>query len=212
MTALTEKVKQEKIIAIIRGLSLNEIMKTAEALEKSGIHFIEVTFNQRGNSADTYYAIKELVREFTHVKIGAGTVITENQVEMAFDAGAEYIISPNVNEKVIRLTKKSGMISIPGAMTPSEITNAYECGADIVKLFPAGQLGVSYIKSISAPLNYIPIAAVGGINLKNIMEFFQAGVCCVGLGANIIRTDYIKEENYGAITELAKSYVQMVRG
>lgn len=212
MKKLIKKIEEEKIIVILRGLQLDEAIKTADALEKAHIKFLEVTFNQKGDLEDTCQIIEKLIKEFPQLNIGAGTVMAKDQVKMAYDAGARYVISPNLNEKVIRLSKKLGMISIPGAMTPSEIVNAYECGADIVKIFPADQLGNSYIKSVCAPLNHIPIAAVGGIDLDNIREFFQAGVFCVGIGSNIVQKNCIKRNDYEAITELAKSYVQMIRG
>lgn len=212
MKNLIEEIKREKVIAIIRGLSFEQIIKTAEALDAGGIHFIEITFDQIGMQKETVKAIKALTKEFPNVYVGAGTVISPNQVEMAFEAGAKYIISPNVNEKVIELTKKLNMLSIPGAMTPSEIVNAYEYGADIVKIFPAEQLGISYLKAIRAPLHYIPIAAVGGINQENIQEFLQAGACCVGIGSNIVNKRCIQENKYECITKLAQEYIEAAKG
>ena len=135
-------------------------------MEKGGIHCIEVTFDQTSNETiaqtkQSIAAIKEQLGD--RVYVGAGTVMTVEQVHMAVEAGAEYIISPNVNEAVIRETKKLDKVSIPGAMTPTEAAAAYEYGADIVKMFPAGILGPAYIKAVKAPLKHIPMTAVGGV-------------------------------------------------
>ena len=141
---ILQKILDGKVIAIVRGIGSKDIVKLAEAMEKGGINCIEVTFDQTSSEtiAETkksIAAIKEHLGD--RVYVGAGTVMTVEQVHMAVEAGAEYIISPNVNEAVIRETKKLDKVSIPGAMTPTEAAAAYEYGADIVKMFPAGVLG-----------------------------------------------------------------------
>ncbi len=205
-----ERIKEEKIIAIIRGVSPSQILSVANALYEGGISMMEITFDQsspQGIEATTQSL--ELIHTQMKGKIlmGAGTVMTPQQVETAHIHGAEYIISPNVDTAVIRHTKELGMISMPGAFTPSEVATAYEAGADIVKLFPAGLMGPDYIKALRAPLSHIPVSAVGGINEYNIADFWKAGVCCFGIGGNLVDKKAVLNGNWKAITETARKLV-----
>ena len=208
MHTLFSEIGAYKIITILRGFSLEEILQTADALQNGGIRFIEVTFDQKGCDTDTCTAISELKKNFPGLHIGAGTVLTNEQLVQAFKAGAEFIISPNTNIDIIKKTKELGLLSMPGAMTPSEIVTAREAGADIVKVFPSDNLGLSYLKAIRAPLNHIPLAAVGGVNLDNIQDFFRIGIYCVGIGSNIADKQAIHSGNFNKIQQLARSYTQ----
>ncbi len=210
MQSLFSEIGIHKIITILRGFSLEEILNTASALQDGGIRFIEVTFNQKGYDEDTCNAIASLRDNFPGLHIGAGTVITNSQLEGAYKAGAEFIISPNTDVAIIRKTKELGMLSMPGAMTPSEIVAAKDAGADIVKLFPSDNLGPPYLKAISAPLNHVPLSAVGGVSLDNIQDFFKAGVYCVGIGSNIADRHAIKRGDFQQIQHLADSYVKKI--
>lgn len=208
MTTL-EFVRKSKIIAIVRGLEPEYMLKLAEALYKGGVDLMEVTFDQTKPDTwkDTAAAIKA-VGEAMEGKMlaGAGTVVTLEQLHMAADAGAKYIISPNMNPSIIRETKRMGLCSFPGAMTPSEIEEAHQAGADIVKVFPAGVLGAAYIKAIKAPLKHIDVMAVGGVNEKNTADFLKAGCCGVGVGGNLVNKDWIAAGEWGKITALAAEY------
>ena len=206
---LTESIKQEKLIAILRGIPAEKTVPVVKALRDGGIRFVEVTFAQNSPTclADTARAISEIAQGVSGVFVGAGTVLSVEQVEAAHAAGAKYIISPNTDRAVIERTVALGMLSIPGAFTPSEIVAAHQYGAAFVKLFPAGNLGASYIKAIRAPISPIPLLAVGGIDLENMEEFYQAGICGFGIGASITKKDLIESGNYPALTELAKEYV-----
>lgn len=209
MNKTLERIKREKVIAIVRGVALHNIIPTVQALVDGGISCVEVTFNQSDleSSKETLENIATIKNHFKdRVLLGAGTVMSQQNVEDAYKAGATYIISPNINYDVIAKTKELGLVSIPGAMTPTEAVNAYEAGADIIKLFPAGDLGVSYIKSICSPLNHIPFVAVGGINEKNIDSFLKAGVIGVGVGGNLVNRKYIEEGSFIEITKLAEKY------
>ena len=132
--------------------------------------------------------------------------MSPEQVRQAAEAGAKYIISPNVDPAVIAETKKLGLVSIPGAMTPTEAAWAYSLGGDIIKLFPAGNLGASYIKALKAPLKHIPVTAVGGVNAKNCTEFFKAGVIGIGVGGNLVSKELVESRNFAEITAAAKEY------
>ena len=132
------------------------------------------------------------------------------QVKIAAEAGAEYMISPDTSEAVIKATREAGAVSIPGALTPTEVATAYAYGADFVKLFPAGELGLSYIKAIRAPLAHIPMLAVGGVNENNLGEFLKAGLDGFGIGSNIVDKKLIEKGDFAALTALAKRYTEQI--
>lgn len=207
-----ERIKKEKIIAIIRNLSPAETLLTADALYEGGIRVLEVTFSQKKPPQETAVIISSLVRRFQHkMLIGAGTVMTPEQLAAAHQAGARFILSPDCDTGIIRAVKKAGLISIPGALSPTEIAAAWRAGADLVKLFPAEALGLAYIKALQGPLGHIPLSAVGGVNLDNIRDFFSAGVCSVGIGSNIVDVNAVRQENYLQITQTARAYVAAVQ-
>ena len=127
---------------------------------------------------------------------------------MAVDAGAEYIISPNMNFEVIRRTRQRGKISIPGAFSPTETVSAYEAGADIVKVFPASTLGPGYFKALKSALGHIPVFAVGGVDENNIAAFLEAGASGAGVGGRLVSKAAIRGKNYASLTKAAMSYFQ----
>ncbi|MCI5481793.1 MAG: bifunctional 4-hydroxy-2-oxoglutarate aldolase/2-dehydro-3-deoxy-phosphogluconate aldolase [Lachnospiraceae bacterium] len=209
--AVLDKILEGKIIAIVRGIPSDKIVSLVDAMLKGGINCVEVTFDQSSEEAkqDTLKSIATIKKEFEgRVYVGAGTVMTVEQVRQAAEAGAEYMISPNADEEVIKETKRLGKVSIPGALTPTEAAFAYKCGADIVKLFPAGVLGVDYIKALKAPLKHIPVTAVGGVNPKNCADFIKAGCVGVGCGGNLVSAKLVNEGRFDEITAVAKEYME----
>lgn len=209
MEDLIARIQKEKIIAIVRGLPVDTVLKVVQALYDGGIRFVEVTFSQNSPTCieDTYRAIEAIAGRFPELYVGAGTVVTMQQLYAAHRAGARYMISPNTNPALIREAKRLGMLAMPGAMTPSEIVEAYEAGADFVKLFPTDNLGAGYIRAIRAPLSHIPMLAVGGVNDENMEEFYRAGVCGFGIGGNIVNKKLIAAGDFAGMTELAWRYV-----
>ena len=208
------KIIEGKIVAIVRGIPSTKILGLAAALEKGGVNCIEVTFDQSSEekARDTLAAIRTIKEGLgDKVCVGAGTVMTVEQVRQAAEAGAEYMISPNVDEEVIRETKRLGKVSIPGAMTPTETAFAYQCGADIVKLVPAGLLGPAYIKAVKAPLKHIPVSAVGNITIENCADFIQAGAVGVGVGGNLVSALLVKEGCFSQITATARAYREKLK-
>lgn len=205
---LLSLIKTHKIIAILRKLTCEEAVKAAGCLENAGIRFVEVTFDAAAPSENTTSAIEAIRQAYPGLHVGAGTVLTQQQVRDACQAGAEYIISPNTDPEVIKLTKQYDLISIPGAFTPTEIVLAHSAGADIVKLFPVSSVNASYIKALKGPLAHIPLAAVGGVNLTNIKSFLQAGACCVGIGSEIVPRSLLQKGDYQSIEEAARMYVR----
>ena len=167
---------------------------------------------QNESQTVTLDAIANIKKEMgDQVCVGAGTVMTVEQVRLAAEAGAEYMISPNTEPEVIYATKQLGKVSIPGAMTPTEVAYAYQCGADIVKMFPAGILGPGYIKAVKAPLKHVPVTAVGGVNAKNCVEFFKAGASGVGVGGNLVSPELVNAGRFDEITALALEYTNALK-
>ena len=209
-----KKIEEEKLIVIVRGVESKKLIPLAEAMYKGGIRLLEVTFDATGKCSDSETAenIKMLCEEFKgRMFIGAGTVLTKKQVELVKKAGGSFIISPNTDKKVIKATKKFGMVSMPGALTPSEIKMAVDFGADFVKLFPVSNFGPDYVKAVKAPLSNVKFTAVGGIDENNMKDYIKVGVSGFGIGTNIVNKKMIEENNYEAITELATRYVDALR-
>lgn len=209
-----QNVYERKLIAIVRGLSAEESFQTAKALCDGGINMIEVTFDQSADDgfAATTEAIRRINQELgERIMAGAGTVLTREQADLACDAGASYIITPGVNADVIRYANSLGLVTMPGAFTPSEIEEAHRAGADFVKVFPAGLLGTDYIKAIKAPLKHIALLAVGGVNENNLKDFLEAGVVGFGIGGNLVNQEWIRNGQFERITKLAEKYVENVR-
>jgi 2-dehydro-3-deoxyphosphogluconate aldolase/(4S)-4-hydroxy-2-oxoglutarate aldolase len=198
---------QNKIVAIVRGIAPDDVIKIAHALLEGGVNTMEVTLN----SDDAFSVIKELCSVMQDkMLIGAGTVLGADMAHKSIDAGARFIISPVVDEETIKATKERGAISIPGAFTPTEIYKAFTMGADIIKVFPASS-NVNYIKEVRAPLPHIPLMPTGGITLQNIQEFKKAGAVAFGIGGSLVdakRTitiEYLKR-----IADTAQQFIRLV--
>lgn len=213
MNNVMERLRAEKIIAIVRGVSSEQILPLARALLDGGISMMELTFDQSKPETwqDTCAGIRRLAEEFSGALLpGAGTVLTLEQLSLAREAGARYIISPDTDEGVIRETKKLGLCSFPGAFTPTEVVRAWKAGADAVKLFPASNLGAEYVKALRAPLSHIPLLAVGGVTAENAGEFIACGCAGVGVGGGLANKKWIAEGAFDKITALAREYGKAV--
>lgn len=209
-----EKIKEEKIIAIVRGMEVDQTVKIAQALYEGGVSLIEVTFNQKcpekfHQTTDSIRAIREAMGD--KMLVGAGTVTSVELVEMAAEAGAMYMISPDMDKDVIRRTRELGLVSIPGAYTATEAKQAYLAGADFVKLFPCVGDAPAYVKAICAPFNHIPFLAVGGVSADNAAEFLKAGAVGLGVGSCLANKKWADAGRYDLITEEAKKFVANIR-
>ena len=208
--AIIQKVLDKKIVAIVRGVYGQDALNLASALYAGGIELLEVTFDQSkpeslNRTSDT---VKLLCRELgDKMYFGAGTVTTIEMLNLAKEAGAGFIVSPDCNPEVIKATVEAGMVSMPGAMTPTEILTAYRAGADFVKVFPTAGLGSAYIKAVRGPLNHIRLLAVGGVNEKNIADFQAAGCVGAGVGGNLVNKNWIANGEWDKITALAREFV-----
>lgn len=212
--SVMEYLKRDRIIVIVRGLAAEYMLPFAKALFWGGIRMMEVTFDQQRPDTwqDTAKAIRAVGDAYDgQMAVGAGTVLTKEQLEIARQAGAMYMVSPNVDMGVIAAAKAAGLCAFPGAMTPTEIVAAHQAGADAVKLFPAGSLGPEYIKAVKAPLSHIPLIAVGGITEKNCGAFLAAGAVGIGVGGSLVNKAWIEAGEWDKITSLAKEYLRAVR-
>jgi len=207
MNILSE-ILDHKIIAIIRGSKAENVLSIARALNKGGIKLIEITMN----SPKALSVIEEVSYELGEKMIvGAGTVLDSQTARNALIAGAKFILSPNVDTETIKMTKRYGAISIPGAFTPTEILKAFDDGGDIIKVFPASCVGPTYIKDIKGPLPQIPLLATGGINLDNISSYIKNGSAGVGLGSALVNSKVTVNEKYlNELTEKAMKFVSKV--
>ena len=206
-----QRIIDTKLIAIFRKVPEDRLVAAAEALVRGGVRVMEITFDH--GREDCLGALVRQVRMLKDalgdgVSVGAGTVLTAQEVEIAAGAGAELIVSPNADANVIRRTKELGLVSCPGAMTPTEIVAAHQAGADFVKLFPAEQLGVPFIKAVRGPLGHIPLLAVGGADEKNAGEFIRAGACGIGVGGKLVRADLIAAGDWAALEALAREFTK----
>jgi 2-dehydro-3-deoxyphosphogluconate aldolase/(4S)-4-hydroxy-2-oxoglutarate aldolase len=188
----------------VRTPTAEDAFHAAAACIAGGIQFIEITFSVPG--AET--VIKQLCSD-SRVVVGAGTVLTLSDARKALKAGASYLVSPNCDKEIIRFTKKEGLVSIPGACTPTEIYRAYQAGADIVKIFPFVQMGgLGFLKEIRGPLPFIRYMLAGGMNLDNITDYLAAKASCILIGSSIIKPELVQAGDWRAIQERARLFVQ----
>lgn len=211
---IIQVIEKEKVIAIVRGVKKEPCLKVAEALYAGGIRLMEVPFNAKDPSGDEATAdiIATLVKLYEgRMLIGSGTVLNVGQVELTARAGGSYIISPNVNVDVIKRTVELGLVSMPGALTPTEVMTAHEAGAHFAKIFPAGDLGPGYLKAIRAPLSHIRMTAVGGVSEKNFADFLAVGAVGAGVGGNLVNKTWIENGEFDKITDVARQLVEIAK-
>lgn len=211
MNKTVDWIFEHKIVAISRKVKVKDIVKTAEALYRGGIRSLEITFDQASSSCivDTSESIRQVKAVLgDKMCVGAGTVMTVEQAEAAAAVGADFALAPDTNTTVIKKIVELGMVAVPGALTPTEVATAYDAGASIVKLFPAGNMGLGYVKAIRGPINHVPLMAVGGIDLDNVKEFLDGGFTSVGIGSNIVKNSLIEAGKFDEIEMLAAKYVK----
>ncbi|MDQ0112019.1 bifunctional 4-hydroxy-2-oxoglutarate aldolase/2-dehydro-3-deoxy-phosphogluconate aldolase [Paenibacillus harenae] len=208
MSEMLDLLLKHKIVAILRGIEDKHADNAAQALIDGGIHMMEITMNTDGAAA----MIERWRNKFDgKAAVGAGTVLDVTLAERAVAAGAQFIISPNLDEEVIAFGRERGISVWPGVMTPTEIVRALKAGAEAVKLFPMGTLGVGYLKEIRGPLDSVPIMATGGVDLHNIADYFKAGANAVGMGGKLVNLEWVREGKFDQVTERAKLFADAVR-
>lgn len=205
-------IEESKIIVILRGFTTKELIDTVSAIRDGGIRCCEITYDITGKTKDEDIAsqIGILCERFPDMCIGAGTVLTKEQVVLTKAAGGKFIISPDTNEEVIKETVASGLVSLPGAFTPSEATLANRCGADFVKLFPNSEVKPSYLKALVVPLSHIRFLAVGGVTLDNITDYLKNGAKGVGIATAIADKKLIASGEFDKVRDNARLYADAV--
>ena len=200
----------EKVVAIVRLDSGEKLVKVAEALKAGGISAIEFTVSTPG----AIDMIKEASATFgDEVLMGAGTVLDPETARMAILAGAEFIVTPAINNETLDICKRYGKPTVAGALTPSEMLSVWEAGADLVKVFPASVVGgAKYIKAVLAPLPQLRLVPVGGVSADNAAEFIQAGASAVAVGGNLVNKNAVAKGDWTAITAEAHRLVAAVQG
>ena len=201
MTKL-EHIIEGGVVAALRAPSSEKLIRVCDALMEGGLKSIEVTMT----TPDALKIIEEAVDKIgDKVLIGVGTVLDPETARAAILAGAEYIVAPTVNLKVIEMAKRYSKLVFPGALTPTEILTAWEAGADIIKVFPAAPMGPRYVKDIHGPLPHILLMPTGGITVENCGEYIEKGACCVTAGSDLVPQKALAENRYDLITERARN-------
>jgi len=195
------------IVAVIRAKSKDQLAPIAQALIAGGVLGIEVTMS----TPNAIAGIEALANSIgDRAIVGVGTVLDAHTARDAIAAGAQFVVSPILDEEVIATTKRYGKISIPGAFTPTEILRAWTAGADVVKVFPSTSLGPTYFKDLLAPLPQVRLTPTGGVDLKNAGEWIKAGAACLGVGSSLVSKDAVAREDWAAITQAARAFVEAV--
>ena len=204
-TNVVKVLQPRKPIAIIRLDNLEEALQISRALLEGGITELEFTLtNSRANQA-----ISEVRRAFgDELIVGVGTVLDAQMANDSIDAGAQFLVTPALLPDVIDAGRNRGIPVACGAFTPTEILTAWRAGADLVKVFPAGQLGPSYIKDILAPLPDLLLVPTGGVNLDTCTKFLAAGAYTVAVGSQLVGKELVRKKDWTALTALASQYVQ----
>ncbi len=203
-----EEIKNRGVVAVIRGASVESIIPMARALKDGGVTALEITME----TPKALAVIEKAADVFgNEMFVGAGTVLDAETARAAILAGAKFVFSPTVRKETIEITKRYGVISVPGAFTPTEILTAYEYGADVIKVFPAGSVGPGYFKNIAGPLPHIPLMPTGGIDMDNAKDYILAGAVAVGVGSSLVDPKRELHDDYLAlITENAKKLMDQV--
>jgi 2-dehydro-3-deoxyphosphogluconate aldolase/(4S)-4-hydroxy-2-oxoglutarate aldolase len=198
---ILQQIIKRKTVAVLRVQEVEKLKDIIHALCLGGISVIELT-TTIPDAISVIEKINTVLQD--DAIIGVGTVLSEKVAEDAIKAGAKYVVSPVFKKEIIEITHKYDRPVMPGAFTPTEIQSAYECGADIIKVFPADVLGTAFFKAVLAPMPYLKLMPTGGVSLTNAGEWLNAGACAVGLGSALLDKEIIKSGNYEKLTENAK--------
>lgn len=208
-TEILQRIRDTGLIPVVRAESADQAMRAVDAIKAGGVSVLEVTMTVPGAIA----VIEQLSKAFgAEALIGAGTVLDPDTADKCIAAGAQFIVSPALNEDTIAFCRENEVVVFPGALTPTEVMRAWNAGADAVKVFPAGAVGgASYLKALKAPLPQIELIPTGGVSLKTAADFIKAGAMALGVGADLVDMKALREGNAGLITERAQQFLEIVR-
>ncbi len=196
------------VVAVIRAKSKDQLAGIAEALLAGGVPAIEVTMS----TPDAIAGIEMLANRFGDgAVIGVGTVLDAATAGDAIKAGAQFVVSPVLDQSIVATVRKYGRIVIPGALTPTEILRAWSAGADVVKVFPSTGLGPQYFKDLLAPLPQLRLTPTGGVTAKNSGDWIRAGAVFVGAGSSLITKEALAADDWTSVTASARAFVEAIR-
>ena len=207
--AVLQTIRDAGIIPVVRAQSADEAMLAIDAIRAGGIPILEITMTVPG--------AVEMIEELTHrfgssALVGAGTVLDGETARACIRAGAQFIVSPSLNLETISVCRDEDVVVMPGALTPTEVVQAWSAGADFVKVFPAGAVGgANYIKALKAPLPQIELVPTGGVSLKTAADFIKAGASALGVGTELVDLKAIRDRQPQVITERAREFVRIVQ-
>lgn len=207
MKMIMEEITEEKIVAIIRSESTENLIKTVDSLYKGGIRVVEVTLNTPG----ALKGIENLKALYPNLIIGAGTVLDSETARMSILSGASFLLAPTLNQKTIETANRYDVPLIPGVFTPTEALTAYEYGSKMVKIFPIRKLGPAFITDLNGPLPFIRTMAVGGISLENAKEYLDAGAASLGIGSSLVDDNLVRKGNFEEIERRAMRFVEIAK-
>lgn len=202
-------IREVGVIPIVRVDSTDLARRAVAAIQKGGVTIVEITMTVPG----AVRMIRELTEEMgDETLVGAGTVLDPENAKQCVAAGAQFIVSPALNPKTIAYCKDESVVILPGALTPTEIVTAWNLGADMVKIFPAGEVGgASYLKAVKAPLPHIKMIPTGGVSLSTAKSFLESGADALGVGGDLVSISALQQGKDAYITDKAKQFVQIVR-
>ncbi len=204
--AILSKIRTEKVIALIRAENSDGLLDCAKALADGGLTSIELTMTTPG----AIRMLEKATAELPDFLFGLGTVLDAETARMGILAGARFIVTPALRPDVITLCQRYSVPIFSGALTPTEVVNAWEAGADAAKIFPAEFFGPAYIKSLKGPLPHVEMVPTGGVTAENVGEFIKAGAYATAAGSSLVEAKALKEKNWAAITAKAKAFVAAV--
>lgn len=204
-----KQIRDTGVIPVVRATTADEAMRAIDAIREGGIAVLEITMTVPG----AIDVIAQVTRRFgSEVLVGAGTVLDAETAKACISSGAQFVVSPALNPETIAYCRQQDVAIMPGALTPTEVVQAWNAGADFVKVFPAGAVGgPSYLKSLKAPLPHIELVPTGGVSLKTAADFIKAGAAALGVGADLVDIKAIREGQAAIVTERAKQFVEIVQ-
>jgi len=208
-TDTINQIKETGVIPVVRATTADEAMRAIDAIREGGISVLEITMTVPG----AVKVIEEVAKRYEKdALVGAGTVLDPETATACIESGARFVVSPVLNIETIACCRRLDVAVMPGALTPTEVVQAWNAGADLVKVFPAGAVGgPSYLKSLKAPLPQIELVPTGGVSLKTAADFIRAGAAALGVGADLVDIKAIREGQAALITERAKQFIEIVR-
>jgi len=208
-TDVIKHIKEIGVIPVVRATTAGEAMRAIDAICAGGISVLEITMTVPG----AVKVIEEVSKRYgKDALVGAGTVLDPETATECISSGAQFVVSPALNLETIACCRRLDVAVMPGALTPTEVVHAWNAGADFVKVFPAGAVGgPSYLKALKAPLPQIELVPTGGVSLKTAADFIRAGAAALGVGADLVDINAIREGHSALITERAKQFIEIVR-